>query len=125
MIKTDEDGRVSAASFTFHCGEGEREVAPPEGFELASARQWRLEAGRLVHSPLPDAPDADSEGDDGALEERLSALSEGLSRLETKLEGLRSGLAAFRDALSDTPLELPSLRDLFSEYPTRMEGGEG
>lgn len=52
-VKTDDTGRVAAASFDYALGEGETVLTAPEGFAMESAHDWRMEGGVLVHDPLP------------------------------------------------------------------------
>ena len=53
-IKTDETGRITAASYDFHCGDGEIQVEIPEGVPFAQIHDYRYADGTFVYDPVPD-----------------------------------------------------------------------
>ena len=86
-IKIDSDGRITAASKTHHCGDGEIDVTIPEEIELGTIHDYRYENGEFVHDPKPVKVI-----DPGpTTEERLAALEEENKHLKEALDLLLSG----------------------------------
>ena len=52
-IKTDSDGRITAASHTCHCGDGEIEVVIPDAIGMENIHESRYADGEFVHDPIP------------------------------------------------------------------------
>lgn len=50
-IKIDSEGRITAASKSFHCGEGEIEVTIPEEIGLESIHEYRYENSEFIYDP--------------------------------------------------------------------------
>lgn len=52
-IKINETNRITAASYYYHCGDGEIEVDIPAGIELEHIHEYLYVNGSFVHDPLP------------------------------------------------------------------------
>lgn len=52
FIKIDNEGRVTAASYEYHCGEGELEVTIPQEIdELSKIHDYLYVDGEFIYSP--------------------------------------------------------------------------
>lgn len=52
-IKIDGTNRITAASYDFHCGEGEIELTIPDEITLAEIHEYKYENGELIYDPIP------------------------------------------------------------------------
>ena len=80
-IKTDDTGRVTAASLTHHCGDGEIETTFPNDVSLENVHEYRFVDDEWIHDPRPlpepeNKPTAESRIT--ALEQTLDALIGGI-----------------------------------------------
>lgn len=77
-IKIAEDGRITAASRTHHCGDGELEVEIPEEIGIETIHEYRYVDGAFIHDPKLPVP-----GETGPTqEERIKALEDQLAAYE-------------------------------------------
>ena len=86
-IKTDDTGRVTAASLTHHCGAGEIETTFPDGVSLENVHDYRFMDGEWIHDPrnLPEPENKPT------AEQRISALEAQLAAYEAAYhEGVQS-----------------------------------
>ena len=51
-IKVDSTNRVTAASYTYHCGEGELQVNIPIDIDLEHINEYKYVGGHFVHDPV-------------------------------------------------------------------------
>ena len=58
-IKTDETGRITAASYDFHCGDGEIRVEIPEDVPFARIHDYRYVDEAFVYDPVPEQKESD------------------------------------------------------------------
>ena len=86
-IKIDEDGRITAASRTHHCGEGEIEVEIPEEISMEIIHEYRYRDGAFFHDPKPPAPGSDKP----TYDELIAQLQEENKYLKETLEIILSG----------------------------------
>ena len=70
-IKIDSEGRITAASKSFHCGEGEIEVTIPEEIGLEIIHEYRYVNGEFIHAPKPQPEQPATQP---TQEERITAL---------------------------------------------------
>ena len=86
-IKIDDEGRITAASRTHHCGEGEIEVEIPEEIDMEVIHEYRYRDGAFFYDPKPPVP-----GDDKpTYDERIATLEEENRHLKETLEIILSG----------------------------------
>ena len=53
-IKTDETKRITAASYDYHCGEGEIEVDIPAEITFDHIHEYLYVNGEFVHAPIEE-----------------------------------------------------------------------
>jgi hypothetical protein len=51
-IKIDKTNRITAASYDFHCGEGELKVDIPAEITLDHIHEYLFVNGKFVHNPI-------------------------------------------------------------------------
>lgn len=78
FIKIDDANRIAAASYNFHCGDGEIEIEIPAGIALENIHDYKYVNGEFVYDPVPvpdypDDPKTDLAGRVAELEEQLVA----------------------------------------------------
>jgi hypothetical protein len=78
-IKIDSKGRITAASKSHHCGDGEIEVTIPEEIGLETIHEYRYENGEFVHDPKPKPKQPDQQP---TQEERIKMLEDKLAAYE-------------------------------------------
>ena len=86
-IKIAEDGRVTAASKTHHCGEGEIEMEIPEEIDIETIHEYRFESGEFIHDPKVTEPVEPKP----TTAERIAALELENKQLKEALDLLLSG----------------------------------
>lgn len=86
-IKIAEDGRITAASRTHHCGNGEIEIDIPEEISIEVIHEYRYVDGAFVHDP----PQVSSDDDGPTQEQRIAALEKENAYLKETLEIILSG----------------------------------
>lgn len=78
-IKIADDGRVTAASGTHHCGDGEIEVKIPEWIDIECIHEYRYVGGEFIYDPIPG-----HEAETGrTMEGRVEALEMQIASYET------------------------------------------
>lgn len=53
-IKIDDDNRITAASYDFHCGDGEIETNIPEEIQIEDIHDYLYIDRQYVYDPLPE-----------------------------------------------------------------------
>ena len=53
-IKIDETNRIIAASYNFHCGDGEIEVTIPEDVPFENIHDYLYDDGEWIYDPIPE-----------------------------------------------------------------------
>lgn len=78
-IKIDVTNRITAASYDFHCGEGEIEVDIPSEVSFSDIHDYRYENGDFIHDPRPEQePPASPETETSVWDELDAAYQEGV-----------------------------------------------
>ena len=73
-IKTDETKRITAASYTHHCGDEEIEVEIPDEVWGNGIHNYLYVDGLFVYDPLPEPEQPDNpSGDDSSVWDELDA----------------------------------------------------
>ena len=84
FIKVDSEGRITAASKTHHCGEGEIKVAIPEEIGLDIIHEYRFINGEFIYDPKSkpeqDDPKPTPESRIKAIEDQLAAYEAAYAR---------------------------------------------
>lgn len=77
-IKIDSENRITAASYDYHCGEGEIEVEIPEEISLYDIHNYLYVDGEYVFDPLPEPEEPEEPVTN---EERIAELEAALDLL--------------------------------------------
>lgn len=73
FIKIDNEGRVTAASYNYHCGDDEIEVTIPEEIgNLSNIHNYKYIDGNFVYDPIPEVEEEDLPSDLDRLDARLT-----------------------------------------------------
>lgn len=80
-IKIDDKGRITAASRTHHCGDGEIETAIPEEIGFDTIHDYRFAGGEFIFDPAPV-----QDGGPPAQETRIAALETAVAALLTGMD---------------------------------------
>ena len=80
-IKIDNTNRITAASYNFHCGDGEIEVVIPEDIQLENIHDYLYINGDYAYDPLPKPEPIEPEpaGEEVTTDDMAAAIMEGVN----------------------------------------------
>ena len=53
FIKIDDNNRITAASYDYHCGDGELEVTIPDEIFIENIHDYLYKDGEFIYEPVP------------------------------------------------------------------------
>ena len=78
-IKIDETGRITAASYNYHCGDGEIKVTIPAEINIDNIRDYLYVNGGFVHNPEPNIDNTEQGEENKVMSERSNIKSQLIS----------------------------------------------
>lgn len=98
-IKIDETGRVTAASYNFHCGDGEIKVTIPAGIHINNIREYLYINGEFIHSPEQNMNNSDQPEEENKFMSEISSIKAQLISTQLKLDAAMMKIAEQADEI--------------------------